>query len=66
MAHGESNYQFFCAVLDLYYEKDAKGKISRLLFILAELLQCKKEDALCRLEELLDQIWKIKKFDLII
>ncbi|WP_282923904.1 iron-containing alcohol dehydrogenase [Mediterraneibacter massiliensis] len=61
VAHGESNYQFFCAVLDLYYEKDAKGKISRLLFILAELLQCKKEDALCRLEELLDQIWKIKK-----
>ncbi|MBS5386432.1 MAG: iron-containing alcohol dehydrogenase [Clostridiales bacterium] len=61
VAHGESNYQFFCAVLDKYYEKNAKGKMSRLCDILSEILKCKKERALSELKELLNQIWPIKK-----
>lgn len=61
VAHGESNYQFFCAVLDKYYEKQPEGKISALLGIISEVFSCRKEEALSKLRGLLNEIWPIQR-----
>ena len=54
VAHGESNYQFFLPVLDLYRKKAPEGKIRVLDGILAELLGT--DDGIEGLRALLEQI----------
>ncbi len=61
VAHGESNYQFFCEVLRVYYSKKCEGKIASLCNLLANILECKSSEAIDKLGNLLNKIWPIKK-----
>ena len=60
VVHGESNYQFFVQVLKLYYKKKPEGKISYLIEMIVDILQCHTDQALECLAVLLNDIWKIK------
>ena len=54
VAHGESNYQFLCAVFEAYYSKKSDGKIQDLCRYLSRLLDCPADSAVfVRLDELL-------------
>ena len=63
MPHGESNYQFFTAVLRMYQTKKPKGKIAVFDRMVREIL-CRegfageetKEDGISLLEELLQNV----------
>lgn len=54
--HGESNYQFFTAVFELYEQKQPKGKIEVVNAILAEELGCKVGEVYVKLDELLGHL----------
>lgn len=61
LAHGESNYQFFCGVLEKYFDKEPNGKIAVLYDIISSKLGCKTEQSLPELAELLNKIWPVKR-----
>ncbi|MBB1536743.1 MAG: 4-hydroxybutyrate dehydrogenase [Bacteroidia bacterium] len=54
--HGESNYQFFTAVFELYHKKQPKGKIEVVNAILAEELGCGVSEVYVKLDELLGHL----------
>lgn len=58
--HGESNYLFLNGVLNIYLNKNPKGKISSLLSIIAKSLKVSKEDALKALNALLEDLIPIQ------
>lgn len=61
VAHGESNYQFFCEVLRKYYSKNPEGKIKNLCKCLTEILNCNTDNVIDELSNLLNKIWPVKK-----
>lgn len=54
VAHGESNYSVFVAVLRRYVEREPDGIISDLFGLYAELMGCKKDEVPSRLDDLLN------------
>lgn len=61
VAHGESNYQFLVEVLKAYKKKAPDGKMAALEEVLAKALDCKAEESIDKLEELLSGILVNKK-----
>ncbi|MBC8536349.1 4-hydroxybutyrate dehydrogenase [Feifania hominis] len=56
VAHGESNYQFFCAVLKRYEQKHDAGKLVALKERLSGLLGCAPGEAFDQLDALLGRL----------
>lgn len=59
--HGESNYVLFMAVYKKYLSIKSDGAIDELFSFIAEVLGCKKEDAIKELEALLENILPLKQ-----
>lgn len=60
VSHGESNYQFFTSVLEMYVRKDPSGRMGTLCHRLGELLDCPPQNAIEQLAALLEKIWHKK------
>ena len=58
--HGESNYQFFTAVFELYQKKQPKGRIEEVNAVLAENLGCKVDNVYAELDNLLGKLLQRK------
>lgn len=54
--HGEANYQFFTEVFKTYMRKNPEGEIDRVNGILAEILECDKDQVYLEMEKLLDRL----------
>lgn len=61
VAHGESNYAVFTGVMKAYMERSPGGELQHLNSVLAELLQCGRDEVYERLEELLNHILPKKR-----
>lgn len=61
VAHGESNYQYFMAVLRLYERKQPNGKIATLNAMIGDILGAK--DGFQAMADLLEKILKSKKMN---
>lgn len=58
--HGESNYLFLDAILNIYLKKKPAGKISSLLEIFSESLKVSKDTAVKSLKNLLEELLPVK------
>lgn len=56
VAHGESNYAVFTGVMKTYKERSPGGELRQLNGILAELLQCGRDEVYACLDQLLNHI----------
>ena len=60
VAHGESNYMLFGAILDYYDEHDPDGEIMKFKQLIANCLGCEAKDAIPALNELLSHILPLR------
>lgn len=56
VTHGEACYQMFTAVFQEYQRQKPKGKIQRIILLLADILNCEAAEVFFKLEELLQNI----------
>ena len=60
VAHGESNYMLFGAVLDYYDEKDPDGEILKFKELIARILGCEVREAIPTLNALLQGVLPLR------
>lgn len=58
--HGESNYALFGKILEVYNEYNPEGELGRFKDMVAKCLGCSHEDALTKLNELLEKVLHLK------
>ena len=60
VAHGESNYMLFGAIMDYYDEKNPDGEIMRFKELVARILGCEAKDAIPEMNALLQRILPLR------